>query len=85
MLKCLACCLLQACCCLNYLVLMACLMLQEPSTRGEALQKLTALQAEFADRHRYLLKSLNAKSLKIDDKSGLQYLVMRLTFNRYYK
>lgn len=50
-----------------------------------ARQGLAKLQADFMDRHRYLLKSLTAKTLKIGDDSGLQYLVMLLDFNCFYQ
>jgi hypothetical protein len=46
--------------------------------------KLGRLLTDFSDRHRYLLKFLSAKSLKIGDKSGLHHLLMRLNFNGFY-
>ncbi len=57
---------------------------QAESSREWAEAKLGGLQADFADRHRYLLKFLSAKSLKIGGKSGLHNLLMRLDFNGYY-
>ena len=53
-------------------------------TQQELVTSLTKLEAEFNDRHRYLLRLLTAKSLKIGDKSGIQYLVTLLNFNGFY-
>ena len=57
---------------------------QADSSRQWAEAKLAGLQADFSDRHRYLLKFLSAKSLKIGDKSGLHHLLLRLDFNGFY-
>ena len=46
--------------------------------------ELAALHARFKDRHRYLLKVLTARTLKISGQSELHYLVMRITFNDFY-
>lgn len=61
-----------------------CLPLQDLQQTEVAGQKLDTLQSEFADRHRYLLKVLSVRSLKIGDKSGIQELVTMLNFNHYY-
>ena len=57
--------------------------MQAESSWNWAEAKLAGLQADFSDRHRYLLKFLSAKSLKIGDKSGLHHLLMRLDFNGF--
>ncbi len=46
--------------------------------------ELQALHASFKDRHRYLLKVLTAKTLKISGQSELHFLVMRINFNDFY-
>ncbi|KAK9804286.1 hypothetical protein WJX72_004797 [[Myrmecia] bisecta] len=46
--------------------------------------ELAELQTAFRDRHRYLLKVLTAKTLKIGGYSELHHLVMRLNFNSFY-
>lgn len=46
--------------------------------------ELEALHAKFKDRHRYLLKVLTAKTLKISWQSELHYLVMRINFNDFH-
>lgn len=46
--------------------------------------ELETLHANFRDRHRYLLKVLTAKTLKISGQSELHYLVMRINFNDFY-
>ena len=58
---------------------------QDAVTAEDGLKALAKLNADFADRHRYLLKSLTAKSLKIGDQSGLPQLVMLLNFNGHYQ
>lgn len=43
------------------------------------------LQDAFNDRHRYLLKLLMAKTLKISTQADLKFFTMSLNFNRVYK
>lgn len=50
----------------------------------ETLAELQALHLKFRDSHRYLLKVLTAKTLKIDGHSELHYLIMRINYNGYY-
>lgn len=50
----------------------------------ETLAELQALHISFRDRHRYLLKVLTAKTLKISGHSELHYLVMRINYNGFY-
>ena len=60
-----------------------CDALQEQS--GEGLERrFERLRGDLEDRHRFLLRSLTNKSLKIGAKSGLQDLVMLLNFNNFY-
>ena len=51
---------------------------------AEVQSELAALHAQFRDRHRYLLKVLTAKTLKISGQSELHYLVMHINFNDFY-
>jgi len=51
---------------------------------ADARAELEALHAKFKDRHRYLLKVLTAKTLKISWQSELHYLVMRINFNDFH-
>ena len=46
--------------------------------------ELQQLHINFTDRHRYLLKVLTAKTLKISGQSELHYLVMQINFNDFY-
>lgn len=46
---------------------------------------LRRLQAAFNDRHRYLLKLLTAKTLKISTQADLKFFTMSLNFNHVYK
>ena len=50
----------------------------------EVNRKLQELKVDFKDRHRYLLRALTTKSLKIGAKSGLQDLVVLLNFNNFF-
>lgn len=47
-------------------------------------QELQQLHISFRDRHRYLLKVLTAKTLKISGQSELHDLVMQINFNSFY-
>ena len=47
-------------------------------------RELEQLHISFRDRHRYLLKVLTAKTLKISGQSELHYLVMQINFNSFY-
>lgn len=47
--------------------------------------ELRRLQDAFNDRHRYLLKLLTAKTLKISTQADLKFFTMSLNFNRIYK
>ena len=47
-------------------------------------RELQQLHINFRDRHRYLLKVLTAKTLKISGQSELHYLVMHINFNSFY-
>ncbi|KAL0048039.1 hypothetical protein WJX82_006302 [Trebouxia sp. C0006] len=61
--------------------------LKKPGTKvlvADARAELEALHAKFKDRHRYLLKVLTAKTLKISWQSELHYLVMRINFNDFH-
>ncbi|KAL0024075.1 hypothetical protein WJX79_003630 [Trebouxia sp. C0005] len=61
--------------------------LRKPGTKvsvADARAELEALHAKFRDRHRYLLKVLTAKTLKISWQSELHYLVMRINFNDFH-
>ncbi len=51
---------------------------------ADARAELEALHAKFKDRHRYLLKVLTAKTLKISWQSELHCLVMRINFNDFH-
>lgn len=48
------------------------------------LAELQALHVRFRDRHRYLMKVLTAKTLKIGGDSELHHLVMRMNYNGFY-
>ena len=50
----------------------------------EIHEELEQLHVNFRDRHRYLLKVLTAKTLKISGQSELHYLVMQINFNSFY-
>ncbi|KAL0024129.1 hypothetical protein WJX77_000413 [Trebouxia sp. C0004] len=61
--------------------------LRTPGTKvsvADVRAELEALDAKFKDRHRYLLKVLTAKTLKISWQSELHYLVMRVNFNDFH-
>ena len=47
-------------------------------------RELKQLHSSFRDRHRYLLKVLTAKTLKISGQSELHYLVMQINFNDFH-
>ncbi len=47
--------------------------------------ELQRLQDSFSDRHRYLLKLLTAKTLKISTQADLKFFTMSLNFNKVYK
>lgn len=51
---------------------------------AEIYQELKQLHNNFRDRHRYLLKVLTAKTLKISGQSELHYLAMQINFNSFY-
>jgi Gamma tubulin complex component C-terminal len=57
---------------------------QDESTVRLAEEKLDLLTADFRERHRYLLRVLTARTLKIGGYSALHHLVMRLNFNGFY-
>lgn len=62
-------------------------MLQDiaSSSSVKLSQELRELDTNFRDRHRFLLKVLTAKTLKISGTSELHNLVMRLDFNNFYQ
>ncbi|KAK9819014.1 hypothetical protein WJX74_004303 [Apatococcus lobatus] len=49
------------------------------------MAELQRLQGTFNDRHRYLLKLLTAKTLKISTQADLNFFTMSLNFNHIYK
>lgn len=51
---------------------------------ADVQRELQQLHSSFKDRHRYLLKVLTAKTLKISGQSELHYLVMQINFNDFY-
>lgn len=61
-----------------------CLFMQDNRKKAFADKTVEQLEAKFADRHKYLLKCLMNKKLKIGDKSGIQYVVNMLNFNHFY-
>ena len=56
----------------------------EPPGPDDAAE-LQRLQDAFNDRHRYLLKLLTAKTLKISTQADLKFFTMSLNFNHVYK
>ncbi|KAL3159096.1 hypothetical protein ABBQ32_011094 [Trebouxia sp. C0010 RCD-2024] len=61
--------------------------LRKPGTKvsqAEVQRQLEQLHINFRDRHRYLLKVLTARTLKIGGQSELHYLVMHINFNSFY-
>ena len=48
-------------------------------------QEQVQLHQAFRDRHRYLMKVLTAKTLKISGQSELHNLVTVLNFNEFYR
>ena len=55
------------------------------SVRGVMQQEQVHLHHAFRDRHRYLMKVLTAKTLKISGQSELHNLVTVLNFNDFYR
>eukprot|EP00891_Asterochloris_glomerata_P001218 jgi/Astpho2/1218/Aster-x0468 len=55
------------------------------SVRGVMQQEQVQLHQAFRDRHRYLMKVLTAKTLKISGQSELHNLVTVLNFNDFYR
>lgn len=53
-------------------------------SQAEVPRQLEQLHINFRDRHRYLLKVLTARTLKISGQSELHYLVMHINFNSFY-
>eukprot|EP00884_Botryococcus_braunii_P006928 jgi/Botrbrau1/16236/Bobra.0066s0022.1 len=69
---------------LQFADLAPCLLDSDAAKARMAEDKLEQLTADFRERHRYLLRVLTARTLKIGGYSALHHLVMRLNFNGFY-
>lgn len=50
----------------------------------ELLRQMAALGTSFRNNHRYLMRVLNVKTVKIGGYYGLEHLAMRLNYNTWY-
>jgi hypothetical protein len=57
---------------------------EESPLDREAMRQMSALGVSFRNNHRYLMRVLQVKTVRIGGYYGLEHLAMRLNYNSWY-